>query len=59
MEMAEEVLHIFNLHYAAGTARICANAISAIHKLNDLSDPVSTSSLGILKAIEAVGVCGV
>ena len=46
------------LHYAASTVRICASAISAIHKLNNVRDPISVTLQGVLKAIEAVGVCG-
>ena len=46
------------LHYAAGTVQICAAAVAAIHALNGMDNPLSGRLKLLLKAIQAVGICG-
>lgn len=47
------------MHYAAGTVQICAAAVKAMHTLNGLESPITPRVKMLLKAIEAVGMCGV
>ena len=46
------------LYYAASTVQISACAIAAVHRLNGLASPLSEDLRVLLKAIEAVGMCG-
>jgi hypothetical protein len=49
---------LLTLHYAASTVQISASAVAAIHKLNGLESPITANLQGLLKAVQAVGVCG-
>jgi hypothetical protein len=46
------------LHYAASTVQISASAVAALHRLNGFDSPLTPTLLGLLKAVQAVGVCG-
>jgi hypothetical protein len=46
------------LHYAAATVQISASAVTALHRLNGFDSPLTPALLGLLKAVQAVGVCG-
>jgi hypothetical protein len=46
------------LYYAAATVQISACAIVALHRLNGFPSPMTEELKSLMKAIEAVGICG-